>query len=285
VSPPAPPRVRDRRLLALLRNRAAVAGAAWLALLLLLAVGAGLLSSHGPTDKIVERKFEGPSAEFPLGTDDLGQDLWSRLLHGARISLAVGAISVGIAAAVGVPLGALAGYAGGWVDALVMRLMDVMLAFPSILLAVAIVAALGASLTNVMVAVGVVGIPSYARQVRASVLSVKAEDYVTASRAIGAGHGRVLFRTVLPNCLAPLLVLATLDYGAAILEAAGLSFLGLGPPPGTAEWGKMLAESQNLFSLAPRVVIAPGVAIASAVLAFNLLGDGLRDALDPRTHR
>jgi ABC-type dipeptide/oligopeptide/nickel transport system permease subunit len=273
---------RDRRVRALLRNRAAVAGAVLLAVFVVLALAAGAITPHGPRAVDLDRVLEGPSADHWLGTDDLGQDLLARLLHGARISLLVGAVSVGIAVAVGVPLGAVAGFAGGRVDTAMMRVTDVMLAFPSIVLAIAVVAALGPSLVNLMVAVGVVAIPNYARQVRASVLEVKSEDYVTASRALGASPARMLLRTVLPNCLAPLLVLATLDYGVAILEAAALSFLGLGPEPGTPEWGKMLADSQNLFSRAPRVVIAPGLCISAAVLAFNLLGDGLRDALDPR---
>ncbi len=277
-----PSRIRDRRLRALLRNRAALAGGALLLLLVVAALGADLLAGHPPLQQALERRLEGPSAEFPLGTDDLGRDLLSRLLHGARYSLLIGTISVGIAACVGIPLGALAGYVGGRVDAVIMRLTDVMLAFPSIVLAIAIVAALGASLLNLMIAVGVVAVPNYARQVRASVIQVKEEDYVIAARALGAGGWRILLRTVMPNCLAPLIVLATLDYGAAILEAAALSFLGLGPEVGTPEWGKMLAEAQNLFSLAPRVVVAPGLCISAAVLAFNLLGDGLRDALDPR---
>jgi peptide/nickel transport system permease protein len=259
-----------------------MAGGLLLLLLAVLAIGAGVITPHGPRAVDLDHVLEGPSSTHWLGTDDLGQDLLSRLLHGARISLVVGAVSVGIATLVGIPLGAVAGYAGGWVDASLMRITDVMLAFPSIVLAIAIVAALGASLPNLMVAVGVVAIPNYARQVRASVLEVKAEDYVTASRALGAGPSRILLRTVLPNCLAPLLVLGTLDYGVAILEAAALSFLGLGPEPGTPEWGKMLADAQNLFSRAPRVVVAPGICISAAVLAFNLLGDGLRDALDPK---
>ena len=259
-----------------------MAGAVLLALLVVAAVGAGVLGGRDPMAQDLGRMLEGPSGSHPLGTDDLGRDLLSRLLHGARYSLLIGAISVGIAAAGGGPGGAVAGYAGGRVDAVVMRITDVMLAFPAIVLAIAIVAALGASLANLMIAVGVVAVPNYARQVRASVLEVKAEDFVTASRALGASPARVLLRTVLPNCLGPLLVLATLDYGAAILEAAALSFLGLGPEVGTPEWGKMLAEAQNLFSLAPRVVIAPGICISASVLAFTLLGDVLRDALDPR---
>ena len=274
--------IRDRRLRALSRSPVAIAGAGILLLLVLAAVGAGAFSGHDPLAQELGRRLEGPSGAYPLGTDDLGRDLFSRLLHGARYSLLIGTISVSIAVLVGVPMGAVAGYAGGKVDAVVMRFTDIMLAFPSILLAIAIVAALGASLANLMIAVGVVAIPNYARQVRASVLQAKAEDYVMASRALGAGPVRILTQSVMPNCLAPLLVLATLDYGAAILEAAALSFLGLGPEVGTPEWGKMLAEAQNLFALAPRVVIAPGVCISAAVLAFNLLGDGLRDALDPR---
>jgi ABC-type dipeptide/oligopeptide/nickel transport system permease subunit len=270
---------------ALLRNRGAVAGALVLVLLAILAAGADLLVPHGPRTVDLDRVLEGPSGDHWLGTDDLGQDLLARLLHGARISLLVGAVSVGIAVAVGVPLGAVAGFAGGRVDTAMMRVTDVMLAFPSIVLAIAVVAALGPSLANLMIAVGVVAIPTYARQVRASVLEVKSEDFVTASRALGAHPARVLLRSVLPNCLTPLLVLATLDYGVAILEAAALSFLGLGPEPGTPEWGKMLADAQNLFSRAPRVVVAPGLCISAAVLAFNLLGDGLRDALDPHGRR
>jgi peptide/nickel transport system permease protein len=272
----------DRRLRALLRNRAAVAGAVLLLLLVLAAIFAPMLGGHAPGAQDLDHRLEGPTGEHLLGTDNLGRDLFSRLLHGARISLLIGFISVSIAVVVGVPLGALAGYAGGWTDTVIMRITDIMLAFPSIVLALAIVAAMGGGLVQLMVAVGIVAIPSYARQVRAAVLEVKSEDYVTASRSLGAGRLRILFRTILPNCLAPLLVLATLDYGAAILEAAALSFLGLGPEPGTPEWGLMLAEAQSLFSKAPRVVIAPGICISLAVLAFNLLGDGLRDALDPR---
>jgi peptide/nickel transport system permease protein len=259
-----------------------VAGGVLLVLLVVAGLGADLWASHGPLEQDLGRKLEGPSSGHILGTDDLGRDLFSRLLHGARLSLLIGGISVSIAVGVGVPLGAVAGFFGGWVDSLVMRLTDIMLAFPSIVLAIAIAASMGKSLTTLMIAVGVVAIPNYARQVRASVLQVKSEDFVTSSRSLGAGPWRVLLRTVMPNCLVPLIVLATLDYGAAILEAGAISFLGLGPEAGTPEWGNMLAEAQNLFSLAPRVVIAPGLCISAAVLAFNLLGDGLRDALDPR---
>lgn len=275
----------DRRLRALLRNRAAVAGAVLLVLLVGSAVFAGLLGSRPPEAQDLTRQLEGPSGDYLLGTDNLGRDLFSRLLHGARISLLIGFISVSIAVLVGVPMGALAGYMGGWTDTVVMRITDIMLAFPSIVLALAIVAAMGGGLVQLMIAVGIVAVPSYARQVRASVLEVKAEDYVTAARSLGASRARILFRTILPNCLAPLLVLATLDYGAAILEAAALSFLGLGPEPGTPEWGMMLAEAQAYFSRAPRIVVAPGLCISIAVLAFNLLGDGLRDALDPKAHK
>lgn len=279
---PGGPLGSDRRVRALLRNRAALAGAALLALLVLAALGAGVLGGHDPSRQYEGRSLEGPSASFPLGTDDLGRDVLSRLLHGARYSLLIGTISVGIAVVVGVPLGAAAGHAGGWIDSVVMRFTDMLLAFPSIVLAIAIVFALGQSLPNLLIAVGVVAIPNYARQVRASVLQVKAEDYVTASRALGAPGSRILLRTILPNCLAPLLVLATLDYGAAILEAAALSFLGMGPEVGTPEWGRMLADARSHATLTPRLLIAPGLCISAAVLAFNLVGDGLRDALDPR---
>ena len=243
--------IRYRRVRALLRNRAAVAGAVVLLLLALLAAGADLLVPHGPRTVDLDRVLEGPSSDHWLGTDDLGQDLLARLLHGARISLLVGAVSVGIAVAIGVPLGAIAGFAGGWVDTLLMRVTDVMLAFPSIVLAIAIVAALGPSLTNLMIAVGVVAIPTYARQVRASVLEVKAEDYVTASRALGAPPGRVLLRTVLPNCLTPLLVLAS-NMTVSGDDTESNIQRGYQQPTteGLKKWGKRLIDPKRVWEYA-----------------------------------
>ncbi|MHC4820391.1 MAG: ABC transporter permease [Planctomycetota bacterium] len=274
----------DRRVRALRRNRAAVAGAIILFLLLVGAMTADLFGDQGAQN--LQNRLAGPSAEHWLGTDNLGRDLFVRLLHGARYSLLIGVVSVGTALVIGVPLGAIAGWSGGRTDTLIMRFMDILLAFPAIILAIAVVAALGKpDIYKLMLAVGLVAVPKFARQVRASVLEVKAEDFVMAGRALGARPMRILAREVIPNCVAPLLVLATLNYASAILEVAALSFLGLGPEPGTPEWGKMLADAQNFFSRAPRVVIAPGLCISVAVLAFNLLGDGLRDALDPKTHQ
>ncbi len=226
-----------------------------------------------------------PAAFYLLGTDELGRDLLSRILYGARISLAIGLVSVGIALGVGVPLGLLSGTLGGWVDQVIMRLVDVLLAFPGILLAIAIMAILGPSLTNVMIAVGIVNVPTYARQVRASVLDLRGLDYVTASRALGGTTPHLMGRVILPNVLSPVIVLSTLGIGSAILEAAGLGFIGLGIEPGTPEWGMMLAESRKNFLHAPWTVLAPGLAITLVVLGFNLFGDGLRDALDPKRRR
>jgi peptide/nickel transport system permease protein/dipeptide transport system permease protein len=218
----------------------------------------------------------------PLGTDDLGRDMLARLIYGARVSLTVGLVSVGIAFFFGGLLGAVAGYYKGWLDNLIMRLMDIILAFPSILLAIVIVAYLGPGLRNAMVAIGIINIPRFARIVRASMLEESEKDYVLAARAIGTGHGRIIFNAVLPNCLAPVIVQASLGFGAAILDAAGLSFLGLGAQPPTPEWGAMIAMGRNLVLRAWWVMTFPGIAIFLAVLGFNLLGDGLRDALDPR---
>ncbi|MDE2120653.1 MAG: ABC transporter permease subunit, partial [Betaproteobacteria bacterium] len=219
------------------------------------------------------------------GTDELGRDLWSRLLWGARVSLWIGALAVSLSLLAGTLLGLLAGYCGGRVDALIMRTVDIVLALPSLLLAIAVVAVLGPGLLDAVAAIVVVSIPGYVRQARAAVLGERRRDYVLAARLAGAGHARVLLLTLLPNCLAPLIVQATLGFSNAILDAAALGFLGLGAQPPTPEWGSMLADALQFLQSAWWVVTLPGLAIFITVLGFNLLGDGLRDALDPRLQR
>jgi ABC-type dipeptide/oligopeptide/nickel transport system permease subunit len=225
---------------------------------------------------------EGGSIKNILGTDDLGRDILSRLIYGARVSLMVGLVSVGIAVIIGAFLGAIAGFFRGWLDNLIMRIMDIILAFPGILLAIVIVAYLGPGLRNAMIAIGVISIPHFARIVRASVLEEMEKDYVLASRAVGTRSRRILFNSVLPNCLSPIIVQASLGFGSAILDAAGLSFLGLGAQPPIPEWGAMIAMGRSMILRAWWVMTFPGIAILFGVLGFNLLGDGLRDALDPR---
>ncbi|MEZ5065158.1 MAG: ABC transporter permease [bacterium] len=227
-------------------------------------------------------RLQAPSAAHWLGTDEFGRDVFARLLHGTRVSLAVGFVAVGIGVVFGGLVGLATGYFGGWVDGVGMRAMDILLAFPGVLLAVVVVAILGPSLSNAMIAVGVVGVPHYARIVRASVLTVRALPFVETERALGSPEGRILFRTILPHCLPPLLVQSSLGLATAILDAAGLSFLGLGAQPPTPEWGAMLGHGREYVIHAPWILIAPGAAILLTVLGFNLVGDALRDALDPR---
>jgi peptide/nickel transport system permease protein len=224
----------------------------------------------------------GPSVAHPFGQDQVGRDIMTRVMYGGRLSLLVGFIAVSLALAVGVPVGLIAGYAGGAVDLLLMRVIDLMMAFPSILLAILVVAVLGSGLENVMLAVGIAGVPLYARLMRASVLSVKEVEYVQAARALGQTTPSILLRHVAPNCLAPLIVQATLRVGTAILTAASLSFLGLGVQPPTPEWGAMVSEGRTYITTAPHITIFPGLAIVVAVLGFNILGDALNDALNPR---
>ena len=285
-------RIADRRVRTFLRNRSAVAGLVFLSVVVVAALGAPVLAPFHPETRVEEAGAvlvrAAPSAAHLLGTDENGFDVFSRVLYGARTSLLTAVASIGLALVVAVPLGAVAGWRGGWVASLILRATDVALAFPSIFLAVSIAAIRGQrELLTVIYAVAAVSVPPILRQVRAAVLQVKANDFVTAARAIGHSPARIVVRTVLPNCLAPILVLATLGTGAAILDAAGLSFLGLGPPPAAAEWGVMLtngfrdALDPDLWFL----LVPPGAAIAVTVLGFNLFGDGLRDALDPRTSR
>jgi ABC-type dipeptide/oligopeptide/nickel transport system permease subunit len=267
-----------------LRHRLAVGGLGLVLLLVMLAVAARLLAPHDPIRQDLPHALAGPSIEFPLGTDEFGRCILSRILYGARLSLLVGVIATAVGAAMGILSGLAAGYFPR-LDAPIMRIMDVLLAFPSILLAIAVVAALGPSLVNVMIAVGVRSIPSYARLARSMVLSLKELEFVQGATALGASHSRVLLRHILPNSVSPLLVFSSMQIATAILLAAILSFLGLGVQPPTPEWGKMVSDGRAYLMEAPHVSLFPGLAIFVAVMGFNCLGDGLRDALDPRVGR
>jgi len=243
----------------------------------------GLLSPHDPMRWRPGEQYLGASTHHWLGTDNSGRDILTRLFYGARISLLIGVACVAFSAAIGLPLGAVAGYFGGATDTTVSRFLDILLSFPGMLLAIAIAAPMGAGLPTVILSVGVVGIPQFARQIRASVLALREQEFVMASRALGAGHARTLFREILPNALGPVIVVATLGVGSSILTAAGLSFIGLGVEAGTAEWGAMLHDGYVDPALHRTLAVYSGLAISLAVLGFNLFGDGLRDALDPRS--
>lgn len=268
----------------LLRDRRAMIGIAVIVLIVLAAVAAPALASDDPTRIDLAQALRAPSAHHWLGTDVQGRDIWSRLVFGARVSLTVGIASQAISLAIGLTLGLLAGYYGGWVDELVMRVADVTLAFPTLLLLIAMVAALQPSLGVVFLTIGVVGWAGMARLVRGQVLVVRQLEYVQAMRALGAGDVRILVRHVLPNVIAPVVIAATLGVAGAVMAEAALSFLGLGVQPPTPSWGAMIADGRDLMQLrhAPWTSLFPGLAIGSAVLGFNLLGDALRDALDPR---
>ena len=274
-----PVRLAVRRLL---RRRAAVVGLAVVVFFIALAVAAPLVAPYDPvaTDWRAVRKP--PSDLHLFGTDELGRDVLARVIWGARASLMAGLVSVSIALAVAVPLGLLSGYFGGVVDGLLMRIIDAMLAIPFLVLAIALAAFLGPSLTNAMIAIGVVQTPVFTRLTRGQTLAVKHEDYIEAARAVGNSHHRILLRHILPNILAPILVQATLAIAAAIIAEASLSFLGLGQQPPAPSWGSMLNTASHFLSQAPWMAVWPGLAIFTLVLSFNLLGDGLRDALDPR---
>jgi dipeptide transport system permease protein len=272
-------------------NHGAVGGLVVIAIVVLAAVFADQVAPHPPAEQFRDHFLAPPfwmaggSAEFLLGTDAVGRDILSRIIHGARYSLLIGLIVVTLSLSVGVVLGLVAGFSRGVVEALIMRLMDILLALPSLLLAIVIVAILGPGLANAMIAVAIVYLPAYTRLTRASVIGELSKDYVVASRVNGAGLARLMFATVLPNCMAPLIVQATLGFSNAILDAAALGFLGLGAQPPTPEWGTMLADAREFVLRAWWVVTFPGLAILITVLAFNLMGDGLRDALDPKLKR
>jgi peptide/nickel transport system permease protein len=285
----------------LFRRRSAVVGLVILATLILMALTAPWLATYDPTKSMLDVKdypvaipekraspcihLLGCPADKPqhiAGTDGNLRDQFSRLVYGSRLSLMVGFSTVTFAIIIGTVLGAIAGYFGGWWDNIIMRVMDVLLAFPSLLLAIAIVTVLGPGLINALLAIGIVSIPAYARVMRASVLSVREMDYVAATRALGGNHMQILFKRILPNALTPLIVQGTLGIASAILDAAALSFIGLGAQPPTPEWGSMLGAERNQVFTAPHLVFFPGLMIMLTVLCFNLIGDGLRDALDPR---
>ena len=263
-------------------SRPAMIGLILLAVLVVSAIFAPALAPFDPYESNLPNSLKPPSASHILGTDELGRDIMSRILYGARISLLVGVESVVLALICGVVLGAVAGFYGGKVDTAIMSVMDIMLSFPSILLAIAFMTVLGRGVEKAVIAIGIVSIPQYARIVRGSVLSVKENVYVMAARALGNGDGRLIFVHILPNVMAPIIVRATIGISVAILEAAALGFLGLGVAPPTAEWGTMLGSGRQTIFNAPHIVMFPGLAITVTVMAFNLLGDGLRDVLDPR---
>ena len=280
---------REDFLRAFFSNRLAIFGTAVMTVFVLMAVFAPLVAPYDPLQTDLPQKFDGPSLAHPFGQDELGRDILSRVIYGARISLTAGLAAVAVATVVGTIVGLAAGYLGRWPDSLLMRLMDVLLAFPSILLAIVIVSVLGPSLRNAMLAIGIVFIPQIARVVRSAVISVRERDYIEAERALGAGNTQIVLSGILPNSMAPLIVQATLTLATAILDVAALSFLGLGARAPTPEWGAMLTDAFRsgfgVFVEGQHAIIFPGIAIALAVLSVNFIGDGLRDALDPRRSR
>jgi peptide/nickel transport system permease protein len=271
----------------LFRNKLAIVGLVVIGIVFLTAILAPVLAQQHPDEYGIYKVFprnnkQAPSREHLMGTDALGRDLLSLIIYGSRISILVGIFAVGFAILFGATLGAIAGYVGGITDSIIMRLMDIMLAFPTILLALVIVAVIGPGLMNAMIAVGIVSIPTYARITRATVLGEMGRDYVLAARSIGESSARILLRDIIPNTLSPIIIAASLGVATAILDAAGLGFLGLGAQPPTPEWGLLLSRNKSHIFTSPWMVFFPGVSIMFLVLGFNLLGDGLRDALDPR---
>lgn len=267
----------------LIKNRIAMAGLFIIVLFILCAALAPLLTSYGPIDTNLANALKKPSAQHWFGTDELGRDLFSRILYGARISLLIGLMSTAIGLGIGVPIGALTGYFGGRMDLLIQRVIDIAIAFPGILLAIIVVTVLGTGVENVMIAIGIAYVPVYARLVRGSVMSVKKMGYVSAAKAMGVSEGAIIFGHVLPNCLGPVIVQSTFQIATSILWAAGLGFLGLGAQPPDPEWGAILSKGRVYMRVAPHLTTITGLAIFFMVLGFNLLGDGLRDALDPKS--
>ena len=267
------------------KNKIAIIGLIIIISLAFIALFAPFIAPHDPIEQNLDKRLLTPCREYPMGTDDLGRCLLSRIIYGTRVSLKLGVIVVGIITVIGVTLGLISGYYGGIVDEIIMRLVDVVLAFPGIILALAVAGALGPGLFNVMLALAMVGWTGLARVVRGSVLSIKEKEFVESARALGCSDLHIMTRHILPNVMAPVIVLATLDMAFIILAAAGLSFLGLGAQPPTPEWGSMLNNGRAFMRTAPHLTTFPGLAIMITVLAFNFLGDGLRDALDPRQQR
>lgn len=276
-------RLRDV-LRSLLRHRSAVIGGAIVLFFLLVALLADFIAPYDYAERS-EDLLQPPSAEHWFGTDEMGRDIFSRVLYGSRISLRVGFFAIAGSIVIGSFLGLIAGFYGGWRDVVISRLFDILLAFPSILLAIAIVAMLGPGLNNALLAIAIINIPTFGRLMRSQVLSVKQEDFVLAARAMGMTNRRILFRHILPNSWTPIMVQGTLGFATAVIEAAALGFLGLGAQPPQPEWGTMLADARGFIQLAPWTMVFPGLAIMLIVLGFNLLGDGLRDVLDPRMKR
>ena len=272
----------QRTLRRLLRHRGAIIGATMVLVVALAAILAPVIAPFDPAEMGVGPSLAAPSRAHLMGTATFGRDIFSRILHGAHLSLQVGVIAVAISAGCGIVLGLVGGYYGGWIDGVLMRIIDILLAFPGILLALAIVSVLGISLTNLMIAVGIGGVPSFARLVRGSTLTVKENLYVTVARSIGAGDRLIISRHILPNVASPIIVYATLRIAFAIIATSSLSYLGLGAKPPTPEWGVMLSDGREFMRVAPWVTTFPGLAIMLSVMGINLLGDGLRDALDPR---
>ena len=264
------------------KNKVAVVGAGIVVFFILLAIFGPLIAKEGINDQVLADRLLPPSSEYWLGTDDLGRDILSRIIHGSRISLSVGFFSVIGSVVIGSILGIVAGYYGRWVDTIISRIFDIMLAFPSILLAIAIVSVLGPSLRNALIAIAIINVPNFGRLIRSKVLSIKEDEYIMAAKAIGMKDVRILYSHILPNSMAPVIVQGTLAIATAILETAALGFLGLGAQAPQPEWGTILADSKNYMQSAPWTMIFPGLAIMFTVLGFNLMGDGLRDALDPR---
>ncbi|RJR08241.1 ABC transporter permease [Candidatus Parcubacteria bacterium] len=264
------------------KNKLALVGTFIVLLFIVIAIFAPLIAPYGIDKQVLGDRLQAPSSDHWLGTDDFGRDIFSRIVYGARISLWVGFFAVLASSIIGSLLGIIAGYYGRWADTIISRTFDIMLAFPSILLAIAIVAILGPSLQNALIAIAIINIPNFGRLIRSRVLSVKEEEYITAAKAIGMKDSRILLHHILPNSMTPIIVQGSLAIATAIIEAAALGFLGMGAQPPNPEWGKMLADSKNYLIQAPWTMIFPGLAIMLTVLGFNLMGDGLRDALDPR---